>query len=129
MIYRSLITLALLALLVSTASAQRLSTATRLEVQAAAAFTDGFLVECPPALQSPEFEWTCVNTASTGWSADQLRDWSDYGLGAWTIWEAWRYQEDGYWSLVLMHAARSELLMVSVMQNGLMVIYAGMAIP
>lgn len=101
---------------------QKLSDETKLEIQEAAAFTDGFVIRCPEAFEHVDFHVVCVDTSETGWNAAQLRDWSDYGLGHWRVFTAWT-REDNYWMLTLAHFAREEMLMIFVMSDARMVVY------
>lgn len=113
-----------LLLIVSAVAAQDfrqfISVETYLEIQEAAAFTDGFTIECP-APSGDNFT-LCVNTSSTGWTAAQLRNWSDYGLSAWRVFENWRLDGD-IWSLYLLHPGRGELMGINVNRSGTRVVY------
>lgn len=101
---------------------QKLTAETRLEIQEAAAFTDGFVIRCPEAFEHVEFYVVCVDTSETGWTAAQLRNWSDYGLSHWRVFTAWT-REDTYWMLTLANFAREEMLMIFVMNDASKVIY------
>ena len=101
---------------------QKLSPETRIEIQEAAAFTDGFVIPCPDAFNPSEFHVVCVDTSETGWTAAQLRDWSDYGLSHWRVYNAWT-REDGNWMLTLVNFTREELLIILVTGDASRVVY------
>jgi len=107
--------------------AQELTPATLIEIQEAAAFTDGFLIPCPGALEHSDFHFVCVDTSETGWNAAQLRDWADYGLSHWRVITAWT-RKDGYWTQALAHFVREEVLVIFVTSDARMVIYAASSI-
>ena len=101
---------------------QKLSAETRIEIQEAAAFTDGFVIPCPDAFNPSDFHVVCVDTSETGWTAAQLRDWADYGLSHWRVFTAWT-REDRYWMQTLVNFAREEMLMIFVLNDASKVVY------
>lgn len=97
---------------------------TRIEVQEAAAFTDGFIVVCPDTLISEHFETVCVNTGATGWSADDLREWSMYGLHEWRVFKAWTQSDGGgSWTTMLYRTDRMDVVSITVYGSGFLVFY------
>lgn len=96
---------------------------TRLEVQEAARFTDGVVMDCPLNSYDPAEVWpVCVDTSATRWSQRELMQWADYGLSDWRVYESWRDEGD-YVLLTLVHPQRRELLLVAVSDGGTMVVY------
>lgn len=120
-IRRTLAAITLLAAL--TIAAAQVSTSTRLEIMEAAAFTDGFLIDCR-GTPNPDILSVCVDTSRTPWDAFDLMEWSDYGLSRWAIDRAWTRDPQGRWyDLQLYREDRRELLMITVFIDGTTVMY------
>lgn len=97
---------------------------TRVEVQEAAAFTDGFVVVCPETLQMEGREVVCVNTGDTGWTASDLREWSMYGLHQWRVFKAWAESDGGgSWTTMLYRLDRMDTISITVYGSGFLVFY------
>lgn len=113
----------LLALGFGLAQSDNISFDTKIEIQEAAAFTDGFIIECPPEFVVPNLHSVCVSTRETGWSEAQLRNWSDYGLGHWRVYKNWEY-DNGGWVLALLHIGRQEAMFIAILDSGNLIWYA-----
>lgn len=114
--------LILTAALAQVPPANLLSFDSYLDIQAAANFTDGYVQTCPDGALEARLYGVCVWTGDTGWSPDQLRDFADFGLSAWTVFKAWREDEHG-WKLTLIHRTRNEMLLIGVARDGNSVTY------
>lgn len=114
-------TVALLALSLSAIAGAQVSAATKVAIQEAAAFTDGFVIDCPAEIE-PSIYAVCVATGDTLWSASDLRRWSTYGLERWTTYQAWTFRSNTYLTF-LVNPARTELLGIMVAADGSYIIY------
>ena len=120
-IRRTIATIALLT--IATIAAAQVSASTTLEIHEAAAFTDGFIVDCG-GIPDATILSVCVDTSRTPWDAFDLMNWSDYGLSRWSIDRAWTRDAKGRWyDLQLYRDDRRELLMITVFSSGNMVMY------
>ena len=93
---------------------------TLVEINTAANFTDGRVVPCPRAVEEAFDNETfilCVDASNTNWSQDQLADWSDYGLGGWSVVQAWKRNNDGLLTTARGHPQRGELIGIGVFSH------------
>lgn len=112
--YKSVLTVLLFALLSIAFAQYQPNYQTQLEVQAAANFTDGFIIPCDLPVVDAYYN-VCVDASRTPWDVFDLMEWSDYGLSRWTIVSGWERLSSGMaYSTMLVNFARNEALYIGV---------------